>query len=246
MKRLVAVFVMIVLLTLGSFAILWAISPEEERENVLSTQGIRLVGSTVVNTQGTSDVPTKIKVGDLMMGSDERVYRINELRKGQTDVIYVVVSWKKINDYSSYEHYLSEPYSNHATFELRAFAYNKTITTESEIKKFYNEYAVNLQEQLSEQRAKAATARALTANQEQRRQVSENIALDDVESEPVPQAMPMPSPPPPPISDAAIPRSKPTTVSKETRAYSVVELSKPEDLSQQDEEDLKRQTSTVE
>lgn len=227
MKRLIAIFVTIILLTLGSFAILWAISPEEERENVLSTQGIRLVGSTVVNTQGTSSIPTRIKVGDLLMGNDERVYRINELRKGQTDVIYVVVSWKRINNYTSYEHYLSEPYSNHATYEIRAFAYNKTITTEADIRKFYADYSQSLKEQIEEERERALTARAIMQQPETTEAPTASLIV----------AAP---PPPPPPSQAAIPRSKPSIVNRESTAYSVVELETPDDLSEHDIEDLNR------
>ena len=54
MKKIVAIFAMIILLTVGSFAMLWAISPEEERDRVMATQGIRLVGSAVFTVPKTA------------------------------------------------------------------------------------------------------------------------------------------------------------------------------------------------
>ena len=101
MKRITAIFSFIILLTLGSFAILWAVSPDEEKDRVMATQGIRLVGSAVFYNAENSTTPNRIKVGDLLIGSNEQVFRINEIRKSQSNTIYVVVSWKYITDYTT-------------------------------------------------------------------------------------------------------------------------------------------------
>lgn len=144
MNKLVAVFLSIILLSIGSFALLWAISPNEEKDRVMATQGIRLVGSAVFFNAQNSTTPNKLKVGDLLIGKNEQVFRVNEIRKSQNNSIYVVVSWKYITEYVSYSEYVSEPYSNYATYELNAFTYNKNIISEPELQKFYGTYSKDL------------------------------------------------------------------------------------------------------
>lgn len=147
MKRLTLIFLSIILLSLASFAVLYITSPQEEKDNALATQGIRLVNSAIVySNSNESQSPSRIKVGDLLIGSGEQVFKVIQLRKAQSGDIFVVVSWKFIGDYSNFQEFQSEPFGSHKTYELKAFAFNKTIIREAEIAKFYKEYADRLQD----------------------------------------------------------------------------------------------------
>jgi hypothetical protein len=226
MKRITAIFSFIILLTLGSFAILWAVSPDEEKDRVMATQGIRLVGSAVFYNAENSTTPNRIKVGDLLIGSNEQVFRINEIRKSQSNTIYVVVSWKYITDYTTYAEYLSEPYTNYRIYELNSFAYNKTIIRESELARFYSTYSNDL---VARHKARqAAQAQEIAA------------AAPAPSAEPAPEAAPAP-----PARDTSAPRNLLRTSNAETQAYTTAEVTAPDDMTPAQKEDLQRVLSQV-
>lgn len=145
MNKVVIIFASIILLTLSSFVIFWAANPKVEEETQ-SSQGIRLIGNAIFYNSENSEVPNKIKVGDLMLGEREQIYRINEIRKTNRDAIYVVVSWKYITAYKTFTEYQSEPYTNYKTFELNSFAYNKSVISNEELIKFYTKNTEWLQQ----------------------------------------------------------------------------------------------------
>lgn len=219
MKRIVAIFSALILLTIASFAILWAVNPKIEQENTLATQGIRLIGSAVVYTQSGLESPQRVKVGDLLIGSNEQIFRINEIRKGQTDRIYVVVSWKYITDYSSYDKYQAEPYSNYATYELNSFAFNKSIITNEELIKFFADYSASIEQQLAQRREASSQPPPAAAAQP---------------APTAPVAAPLPTRDTPPKTNE-LPRSKLRATNQETMAYSVAEVKNVEDLTTDDE-----------
>lgn len=237
MKKIVAIFAMIILLTVGSFAILWAISPEEEQDRVMATQGIRLVGSAIFYSAENSATPNRIKVGDLLIGSNEQVFRINEIRKSQSNAIYVVVSWKYITDYTTYAEYLSEPYSNYKTYELNSFAYTKTIITEPELAQFYSTYSEDLAAQ-HEIRRQEESRMALV----QESRVAPATAPEEVEAPVVAAAAP--PAPPLPARDSSAPRNLLRAANNETQAYATAEVSAPE-ITPEQQEELQRVLSEV-
>lgn len=224
MNKLFAIFLSIVLLSIGSFALLWAISPSDEQNRVMATQGIRLVGSAVFYNSRNSSTPNKVKVGDLLIGSNEQVYRINEIRKAQSNVIYVVVSWKYITKYPSYSAYAVEPYSNYATFELNSFAYNKSLITEPELAQFYTKYAKDLlvKNATPQQLSPMLAATKSDGTIEVKSQTS--IAPETAGIAPVESA----------------PRNYLRASNVETQAYSTAEVSVPDDLDEQDKLKIKQ------
>ncbi len=226
MKRITAIFSFIILLTLGSFAILWAVSPDEEKDRVMATQGIRLVGSAVFYNAENSTTPNRIKVGDLLIGSNEQVFRINEIRKSQSNAIYVVVSWKYITDYTTYAEYLSEPYTNYRTYELNSFAYNKTIIRESELARFYSTYSNDLAVRHEARRAEQAQEIA--------------AAAPAPSAEPTPEAAPAAVAAVPPVRDTSAPRNLLRASNAETQVYATAEVTAPDDMTPAQKEDLQR------
>lgn len=216
MNKLVAVFLSIILLSIGSFALLWAISPNEEKDRVMATQGIRLVGSAVFFNAQNSTTPNKLKVGDLLIGKNEQVFRVNEIRKSQNNTIYVVVSWKYITEYVSYSEYVSEPYANYATYELNSFAYNKSIITEPELQQFYGTYSKDLADNRETPKADAPAA---------------EIAKTE------PRNVVAPSP--------SAPRGSSKIAQAETQTYATAEISVPSDMDVQAAKDLQEVLSTV-
>lgn len=242
MKRIIAIFGLIILLTVGSFAILWAVSPDEEKDRVMATQGIRLVGSAVFYNAENSTTPNRIKVGDLLIGSNEQVFRINEIRKSQSNTIYVVVSWKYITNHTTYAEYLSEPYTNYRTYELNSFAYNKTIIREPELARFYSTYSDDLAVQHEARRA--AHAQEIAA-----------AAAPTPSAGPTPEAAPaavaaVPPPPPPvasapPVRDTSAPRNLLRASNAETQAYATAEVTAPDDMTPAQKEDLQRVLSQI-
>lgn len=137
MTRIIIIFLLIVFLSIGAFAVVFFRTPSEERQETLSTQGIRLVGSAIIYTGGTNERPTSIKVGALVLGNNI-VYRVNELRQTRDGDTAVSVSWKYITRFNSYQTYSATPYNNAATYQLNQFLLDKKIIEESEIRKFYN------------------------------------------------------------------------------------------------------------
>lgn len=144
MDRIRTIFFMILLVTVGTYTMLWAISPKAEHDRVMATQGIRLVGSTVVRQPNQPDKDLTIKIGTLFLGDSEKIFRVNEIRKSQSNEIYLIVSQKIITDYVSYEEYLTEPFSKYQTYKLEAFVVNKSIIGDDELFKFYTKYADTL------------------------------------------------------------------------------------------------------
>lgn len=144
MKRLTLIFVLIIMATISTFALLWAVSPVTEKENVMASQGIRLIGSAVVVSADNTLKPTRVKIGDLLMGTNEQIFRINELRKAQNNKIYAVVSWKYITSFLTYEEYIAEPYMNYKTYELNSFVFNKKVIVEADLVQFYANYKSKL------------------------------------------------------------------------------------------------------
>lgn len=148
MKRTITIFLAIIGLSLGSFIILWATNPVTEKEQTQATHGIRMLGSTVIYT-GPESNKTTLKVGDLILGSNEQVFRVIEIRKSQSGSIYVVVSWKFIMDYPTYQDFMAEPYGSYKTFEVVSFMYGKTIISDNDLKKFYVNYSSQVEEQIA-------------------------------------------------------------------------------------------------
>lgn len=227
MNKLFAIFITIILVTIGSFALLWATNPTEEKDRVMATQGIRLVGSAVFYNAQNSTTPNKVKVGDLLIGSNERVYRINEIRKAQSNVIYVVVSWKYITKYSSYSEYVTQPYSNYATYELNSFAYNKSIITEPELSKFYEKYSKDLIVRNTKNIRKAPTSAA------------EPLGVAALPPSPVVQEISTTQDSAGIAPPESAPRNYLRASDVETQAYSTAEVSKPSDLDEIDQQKLK-------
>lgn len=153
MNKIMAIFFTIVFITIGSFGILWATNPKNEREQAQATQGIRLVGSAVYYNNPDAPEKNLIRVGDLLIGNNEQVFRINEIRKSQDNTIFVVVSWKYITAYKTYAEYQSQPYSNYKTYELNAFAYNKSVIPKDELEDFYTEFSDQIVKIKAEQQA---------------------------------------------------------------------------------------------
>lgn len=227
MNKLIGIFLTIVLLTIGSFAMLWAINPSDEQDRVMATQGIRLVGSAVFYNSMNSSTPNKVKVGDLLLGSNEQVYRINEIRKAQSNVIYVVVSWKYITKYSSYADYAVEPYSNYATYELNSFAYNKSLITEPELAQFYSKYAKDLIIKNSSPTPTTPTAMAATNPKKSVRVAAPPVPMPITETVGIAP------------SDSA-PRNFLRASNVEIQAYSTADVSVPDDLDEQDKLKIKQ------
>lgn len=214
-------------LIFGSLALIWAINPKGEEAQVQATQGIRLVGNAVFYNSTDSSKPNVIRVGDLLMGSDEEIYRINEIRKSQNNTIYIVVSWKILTNYTTFEDYQSDPYTDYRTYELNSFAYNKDVVTEDELEDFYLEYAQQLDRirQEEEQRRLAAAPSAPRA------------AAPSARVAPTPTA---PTGPTAPISPSqqSTPRSMADSSAQRTDAqqvqtYSIAEVAEPENVDQQ-------------
>lgn len=225
MNRIIAIFAAIILLTIGSFAVLWAISPEAEQDRAMATQGIRLVGSAVFYNTGNATTPNRIKVGDLLIGTNEQVFRINELRKSQSNTIYVVVSWKYITDYTTYADYLSEPYSNYKTYELNSFAYTKTVITEPELAQFYATYSSDLTV-----RHEARREREVIASDAGKAKSMTAVAPPEGNVTVAAQATPLPT------RDSSVPRNILRATNSETLAYSTAEVSAPEITTERQEE----------
>ena len=101
MKKLFAIFLTMILATIGSFAFIWAMNPDREKQQTLATQGIRLLTGTDFATDSMGG-KSSLQVGSLVLGSNEQIFRINEIRKTSDNSIYVVVSWKFITDYTTY------------------------------------------------------------------------------------------------------------------------------------------------
>ena len=137
MKKLLAIFMIIVLATVGSFAFIWAMNPAKEKQQTLATQGIRLLNGTEFATD-ENGTKSALQIGSLVLGSNEQIFRINEIRKTSDNSIYVVVSWKFITDYSTYADFTSQPYVQYTTFELNHFMYGKTVIAAHELAKFYD------------------------------------------------------------------------------------------------------------
>ena len=136
MKRLFAIFLIVVLTTIGSFAFIWGMNPDKEKQQTLATQGVRLLNGTEYATD-TLGGKSSLRVGSLILGTNEQIFRINEIRKTSDNNIYVVVSWKFITDYTTYSEFTSQPYVNYTTFELNHFMFGKTLIEPSELSKFY-------------------------------------------------------------------------------------------------------------
>lgn len=195
---------------------IWADNPDKENKYVQATQGIRLVNDAIFFSAIDSTKSNTLRVGDLMMGDQEQIFRINEIRKAQDGSVFVVVSWKYITKYTTYEQYQSQPYTNYSTYELNAFAYNKNLVTELELQSFYDKYA--------EQIAKINAQRAAVAN---------IVAPSKADG------LPPPAPPKTGMleSDVSAIDDKRNTDQQEVQSYSSAEISEPDNL---DKEALKR------
>lgn len=225
MNKIFAIFFSIVMLTIGSFALLWAINPTKEKQQVMASQGIILVGSTTFyDTQDNSN-PKKLRVGDLFLSSNGKVYRVNEIRKAQSNDIYVVVSWKDITDYKSYAEYSSVPYTNYATYELNNFVYKKTLISQKDLEAFYSKYASDLQ------------IRNYTPSQISNYLIANKIAVKPVEEAINPRSLVTPYGIAP--TDAA-PKVVGSMITPKTQAFPTESVSIPEDLSRHDENDIKQ------
>ena len=130
--------VIAILLSAVSFVVPMLISgPAKTTEQVSASQGIRVVGSTLYYDPGDSTVQRTLKVHDVLIGTNEQVFRINEIRKSHDKRIYLVVSWKYIFDYDTYEEYRTTPYRHIKTYDLESFMVNKQIINESDVQSFY-------------------------------------------------------------------------------------------------------------
>jgi len=233
-------------LTLSSFAILWALNPSGEREQAQATQGIRLIGSAVFYGADDTSTPSKIKVGDLLIGDNEQVFHVNEIRKSQNNTIYVVVSWKYITSYTSYDAYQSEPYANYKTFELNSFAYNKHVITQPELQDFYSKFSDQIEKIEATRKAEVVIA---PASQEHPVVLEEQVISGGAQPVTIVSAPPPPPAPavPPPVQADAMDQQRVTSQlatdvyqrpqDRQVQAYSSAEVSKPTDL---DEEALNR------
>lgn len=140
-SKIIAIFLAILFAIGTAFVFIVADNPSKENKYVQATQGIRLVDNAVFYTATDSTKPNTLHVGDLMIGDQEQIFRINEIRKSQDGSLFVVVSWKYITKYTTYEQYQSQPYTNYSTYELNAFAFNKNLVTDDELQSFYEKYA---------------------------------------------------------------------------------------------------------
>lgn len=139
MRKFWLSFSMMAILTVFTIFILLSVNPNKEKEMTIATQGVRLISSVAVNSN-TNDATAQVRltVGNLLLGSNNQIFRVNEIRKTQDDNIYLVVSWKFLTRYDSYQEFVSDPYMNYKTYEIRSFMYDKKIITENDITNFYN------------------------------------------------------------------------------------------------------------
>lgn len=238
-SKILAVFLAIFFCVGSAFVFIWADNPDKENKYVQATQGIRLVDNAVFFTATDSTKPNTLHVGDLMMGDQEQIFRINEIRKSQDGSLFVVVSWKYITKYTTYEQYQSQPYTNYSTYELNAFAFNKNLVTSEELESFYDKYSDQIAK-INSRRAAVATIVA-TSSATKPETTATKIA---------PQTGNIPAPPPPaalaaaptPAAKAAVVEraiiqgdvsaidDKRNTAHQEVQSYSSAEISQPENL----------------
>lgn len=243
MRKLFLIFTIIVAVSIGSFAVLWSSNPAREKETTLASQGIRLVGSAIVVDGSTETV--KVKLGDMLIGNDDRLFRINELRKSHTGTMYVVVSWKSITKYSTYDEFIAEPYLSYATYELESFVNNRNIITADELREFYKKYSTDIALSLNkvESDKNAAMSQTIERNEAEAATATASIRLprapasapsQAVEAAPVPAAPPQMEMPvaPPEIAPKVIEYRR--TDDQTVQAYPTEQVIKPEEDIQQD------------
>lgn len=176
-KKTFAIFISIICASIASFALLWGINPITEKETAMSSQGIRLVGSTTIYSNENKFI---IKVGDIILSNNGKIFKIHELRRIHSGTIYIIVASKKLSDYSDYIAYQKAPYiSNNQTYELKSFIVDKKIIDENEIIKYYNKYKRQL-DKISELQRK----QALIAPQSYHQQLnSANVPVELIEDQ---------------------------------------------------------------
>lgn len=222
MKMILSILLSVFFLIFGSLAVIWAIDPTREQNQVQATQGIRLVGNAVFYNAIDSSKPNTIKVGDLLMGSDEEIYRINEIRRSQNNTIFIVVSWKILTNYRSFEEYQSDPYTDYRTYELNSFAYNKNVVTEKELEDFYLEYS----QQLNRIQQQAEQQQAIT------RAPAASSAPAPAARAPAASSAPRPTSPSPQTPRSLSNMSAQRTDAQQVQTYSTAEIAEPEHVDQ--------------
>ncbi len=223
------------------FVFMWADNPKKENQYVQATQGIRLVNNAVFFNRANSSEPHTVKVGDLMLGDQEQIFRINEIRKSQDGSIFVVVSWKYITKYATYEQYQSQPYTNYSTYELNAFAFDKNLVTEEELESFYDKYADQIAK-INLRRNVAATLAASATRQSEN--TATKIAPETGNTPTAPTAKALAAAPTPAAKAAVIQRAiiesdisaiddMRNTAQQEVQTYSSAEISEPDNVDQE-------------
>lgn len=136
-KKLFAILIGIIMGSLLLFTLASFFNSDKEHQQVSATQGIKIVGSTTFYESTDSSTPKILKVGDFLLGKNEQIFNVTEIRKSFNNEIFVVVSWKYILDYTSYEDYKSTPYQNYKTYDLKSFIKDKSLISENDIINFY-------------------------------------------------------------------------------------------------------------
>lgn len=220
-----------ILATIGSFAFIWAMNPDREKQQTLATQGIRLLTGTDFATDSMGG-KSSLQVGSLVLGSNEQIFRINEIRKTSDNSIYVVVSWKFITDYTTYADFTAQPYVNYTTYELNHFMFGKTLIEATELAKFYDKNNKVLEEkrQIAQTRENRADMLAATPAPPSDNSVARSVPNESANVDKPAQ--------PAPASDSGItatieqssPRNLNRAVANDVQAYSVTTIQTTENM----------------
>ena len=219
-----------ILATIGSFAFIWAMNPDREKQQTLATQGIRLLTGTDFATDSMGG-KSSLQVGSLVLGSNEQIFRINEIRKTSDNSIYVVVSWKFITDYTTYADFTAQPYVNYTTYELNHFMFGKTLIEVTELAKFYDKNNKVLEEKQQIAQTKENRADMLAAAP---KPPSDNSVAKIVPNESVDVNKPAQQTPASDVITATVEQSSPRNlnraVANDVQAYSVTAIQTTENM----------------
>lgn len=240
--KIIGILLICLFIAGATMAVLWADNPIREHRYVQATQGIRLVNNAIFYKATDSTKENTLHVGDMMMGDQEQIFRINEIRKAQDGSIFVVVSWKYITKYTTYEQYQSQPYTNYSTYELNAFAFNKNLVTEEELESFYDKYSTQIA-RINSRRTAVATivAASSPSNPNNPEVTATKIAPQTGNVSAPPSARALAAAPSPAAKAAVVEQAilkadvsaiddRRNTAQQEVQSYSSAEISEPENL----------------
>lgn len=130
MTKIFSMFMITTLLALSIFAIFFAISPVNEREKTLSSQGVYMLQNTKIVK---NDEELILTVGGLYLDESFNIHKIVSIRMTHTGEKYVVSTSKDIYDYKSMEEYQSAPYKKMKVNNIDSFVIDKRKITIQDI-----------------------------------------------------------------------------------------------------------------